>query len=65
MGRLVIAALKDAGKDLTRDKFLAAIAGMSALDLGGLTLSFGPEDNQGIDEIFMTRLLPDGFFEPM
>lgn len=65
VGRLVIQALKDAGKDLTREKFMAAIAGMSALDLGGLTLSFGPNDNQGIDEIFMTRLLPDGFFEPM
>jgi len=65
VGRLVIQALKEAGQDLTREKFLAAIAAMSSFDLGGLTLSFGPDDNQGIDQIFMTRLLPDGFFEPM
>ena len=65
VGRLVIEALKDAGQDLTREKFLAAIQGMSSLDFGGLKLSFGPDDNQGIDEIFMTRMLTDGFFEPM
>ena len=65
VGRLVIEALKDVGDDLTREKFLAAIRGMSSLDFGGLKLSFGSNDNQGIDEIFMTRLLPDGFFEPM
>jgi len=65
VGRLVIEALKDAGDDLTREAFLAAIEGMSSLDFGGLKLSYGPQDNQGIDQIFMTRLLPDGFFEPM
>lgn len=65
VGRLVIEATKAAGDDLTRESFLAAIEGMSTLDFGGLTLTFGPNDNQGIDHIFMTRLLPDGFFEPM
>ena len=65
VGRLAIAALDAAGPDLTRESFLSAIESMSSFDLGGVTLTFGPDDNQGIDTIFMTRLLPDGFFEPM
>lgn len=65
VGRLVIKALEDAGADLTRDNFLSSLEAMSSLDLGGLTLTFGADDNQGIDRIFMTKLLPDGFFEPM
>lgn len=65
VGRLAIAALQDAGPDLTRDGFLSAIEAMSAIDLGGITLTYSATDNQGFDNIFMTRLLPDGFFEPM
>lgn len=65
IGRLVIKALEDTGADLTRDNFLSSLEAMSSLDLGGLTLTFGPDDNQGIDKIFMTKLLPDGFLEPM
>lgn len=65
VGRLVIEAVTNAGQDLTRDSFLAALESMTSLDLGGLVLTFGANDNQGIDQIFMTRLLPNGFFEPM
>ena len=38
---------------------------MSNFDLGGLVIDFGPDDHQGIGDVFMTRLLPDGFFEPL
>lgn len=65
VGRFAIEALERAGRDLTRDNFLAAMEGMSSYDLGGVELSYSATDNQGIDTIFMTRLLPDGFFEPM
>ena len=65
VGRFAIEALERAGPDLTRENFLAEMEGMSAFDLGGVELSFSADDNQGIDTIFMTRLLPDGFFEPM
>ncbi len=65
VGRVAIEALKNAGQEPTRESFLAAMAGLTNLDLGGLVISFGPDDHQGIDEVFMTRLLPDGFFEPL
>ncbi|NSX55581.1 ABC transporter substrate-binding protein [Parasulfitobacter algicola] len=65
IGRLAVAAVERAGSDLTRTAFLDAIESTSSLDLGGVNMSFNADDNQGIDEIFMTRLLPDGFFEPI
>ena len=65
VGRVTIEALKNAGDTPTRDSFLQAYAGLGTFDLGGIEISLGPDDNQGIDTIFMTRLLPDGFFEPM
>ena len=65
VGRVTIEALKNAGDTPTRESFLQAYAGLGTFDLGGIEISLGPDDNQGIDTIFMTRLLPDGFFEPM
>ncbi|MGF1554105.1 MAG: ABC transporter substrate-binding protein [Paracoccaceae bacterium] len=65
VGRVAIEALKAAGTNPTRAAFIEALGRLSAHDLGGLVMDYGPGDNQGVDEIFMTRLLPDGFFEPM
>lgn len=65
VGRLAIEALKAAGPDLSRDGFLAALAGLSTIDMGGAVLSFGPGDNQGMDAVFMTRITADGRFEPV
>lgn len=65
VGRVAIEALKAAGPKPTRESFMAALGRLAAHDLGGLVMDYGPGDNQGVDEIFMTRLLPDGFFEPM
>lgn len=65
VGRIAIEALKKAGAEPTRASFLEAFSNMGTFDLGGIEITLGPDDNQGIDRIFMTRLLPDGFFEPM
>ena len=64
-GRLAIAALEAAGMEPTRDSFLAAFAAISPVDLGGLSMSFGPDDNQGMDQVYMTRITADGAFAPM
>jgi ABC-type branched-subunit amino acid transport system substrate-binding protein len=65
VGRLAIEGLKAAGADLTRESFLAAMNGLTTVDLGGLTLTYGPGDNQGMDEVFLTRIKADGTFEPI
>lgn len=65
VGRLAIAGLESAGKELTRESYLAALNGLSTVDLGGASMVFGPGDNQGLDDVFMTRITADGHFEPI
>ena len=62
-GRLALAALEAAGADLTRQSYLEALGGLQTLDFGGVTMTFGPDDNQGMDSVFLTRITKDGGFE--
>ncbi|AUR05672.1 putative amino acid binding protein (plasmid) [Phaeobacter inhibens] len=64
-GRLAIRALEDAGADLTRDSYLAAMAGLRDVDFGGVTMRFGPDDNQGMDDVFLTHITKEGGFQPV
>ena len=34
-------------------------------DLGGFKLSYGPSDNQGSDEVFLTQIQAGGSFKPI
>jgi branched-chain amino acid transport system substrate-binding protein len=63
-GRLTVEALKRIDGEPTREKLLDAIYG-SPFHLGGLTLSYGPERNQGSDQVFFTVLQADGSFKPV
>jgi branched-chain amino acid transport system substrate-binding protein len=40
--------------DLTRASFLRAVRQVATFDLGGVVLRFGPGDNQGLDDVFLT-----------
>ena len=62
VGRMAIAALQKAGPDLTRDKFLNVFFGGAELDIDGKTLAFGPDDVQGSDSVYLTRINADGTF---
>ncbi len=62
-GRLAIAALERAGPEPTRAGLLKAIKESGGFDLGGLTMTFGPDDNEGLDKVFMTVIQPDGSFK--
>jgi branched-chain amino acid transport system substrate-binding protein len=46
MARIMVDALRKAGKDLTREKLLAALEGMNT-DLGGFRVAFSPTNRQG------------------
>ncbi|WP_425405722.1 ABC transporter substrate-binding protein [Hwanghaeella sp.] len=49
---------------LTRDAFVEAATGVQHdLDIDGFTLSFGPNRNQGSDQVYLTQLRPDGGFD--
>jgi branched-chain amino acid transport system substrate-binding protein len=44
------------GKELSREALLDTITKTTNLDLGGLTMAFGPTDNQGSDAVFLTTI---------
>lgn len=55
--KVLVEGLNRAGRELTRESFLAAISSMSDFSLGGgVNLSFGPDDHQGMDTVYFTRL---------
>ena len=60
VGRIAIAALEKVQGEVTRDAFLKAMNG--SFDLGGMTLTYGAGDNQGLDDVFLTVIQADGTF---
>lgn len=56
VGRFFTTTAAQAGKELTRESLLDLVGKTTALDLGGMTLTFGPQDNQGSDSVFLTTI---------
>ncbi|MDA9508532.1 ABC transporter substrate-binding protein [Bradyrhizobium sp. CCBAU 11386] len=65
VGRLVIEALGKVKGPVTRAGLLSTIKEVGTFDLGGITLSYGPDDNQGMDQVFLTVIRADGSFKPV
>jgi ABC-type branched-subunit amino acid transport system substrate-binding protein len=43
---------------LTRESFITTMQTLGTFDIGGVVLSFGPRDNQGLDTIYLTTIYP-------
>ena len=65
VGKLAVMTLKNMKGEVTRDSFMKTIWKTGTYDLGGVTLNFGPKDNQGMDQVFMTQINADGTFRPV
>jgi len=59
-GRFAIAVLQQLGDAPTRESFLETIAATGHFDIGGFPLDFGPDDNQGSDQVFLTEIQSGG-----
>ncbi|MDE2788078.1 MAG: ABC transporter substrate-binding protein [Chloroflexota bacterium] len=59
-GRLAIAGLEACGRELSRNCFIKALHTAEPVDIDGMQLEFGPRDNQGSDEVFLTVMGADG-----
>ena len=59
--KLVVEALKRAGKDLTREGFAKALDG-ARLDLGGLQVHYTEKDHNGLEFTDVSIVGPDGKF---
>lgn len=64
VGRTVIAALAKIDGTPTRAALLQQLT-RGEFDLGGFRLAFGPNDNQGSDDVFLTVIGKDGKFKPV
>jgi ABC-type branched-subunit amino acid transport system substrate-binding protein len=64
VGRLAVDALKRVKGEPTREALLDAIYA-APFDMGGITLSYGANKNQGSDQVFFTILQADGTFKPV
>lgn len=62
--RILVEGLQRAGRDLTREGLVDAIESIRDYQLGpGMTITYGPRDRQGLDEVYFTRL-ENGRFVP-
>jgi ABC-type branched-subunit amino acid transport system substrate-binding protein len=65
VGRLAIAALDKMGAQPTREGLIRIIKDTGKFDIGGLSMTFGPTKNEGLDQVFLTVIQPDGSFKPV
>jgi branched-chain amino acid transport system substrate-binding protein len=65
VGRLVVMALERIDGEITRVALLNAIAKTGTFDLGGVKLVYGPDNNRGSSQVFLTIIEADGTFKPV
>jgi len=58
VGRLFAEIARAVKGELTRESFIFAMEQQKTFNLGGVVLQFGPEDHQGLDEIYLTQIYP-------
>lgn len=58
-GKLFARIAKAVPGTLTRGKFIETMQRVGRFDLGGVVLQFGPDDHQGLDTIYLTRIFPE------
>jgi ABC-type branched-subunit amino acid transport system substrate-binding protein len=54
--RVFVEGLKRAGKDLTRDKFIAALETLNYADIGGFNVNFTPKSHNGSTYVDLTMI---------
>lgn len=65
VGKLTAEALAKVDGDLTRESFVDTFAKVGTFDLGGVSLTYGADDNQGMDDVFLTEITSDGGFKAL
>ncbi len=63
-GRLAIASLDRCGRDVDRECFLDILNQTETLEIDGFQLQYGPDDNQGSDNVFLTVIGRFGEYYP-
>ena len=61
--KVLVEGLRRAGPNPTRARVIAALEGLRKFDVGGLEVSFGPEDHTGLDFADLSIVGADGKFK--
>jgi branched-chain amino acid transport system substrate-binding protein len=61
--KVLVEALRRAGPAPTRAKIVAALEGMRKFDIGGLEITYGPDDHTGLDFADLSIIGIDGKFK--
>ena len=62
VGEVMVDALRRAGKNLTREKLIAALEGMNNVDLGDFVVNFSPTSHSGSKSVDLTMIGHAGKF---
>jgi branched-chain amino acid transport system substrate-binding protein len=65
VGRAIVAVLEKLDGEPTRNTFVEAVQKSGGFDLGGFKLAYGPSNNHGSSEVFLTQIEADGSIEPV
>ena len=61
VAKLFVKAIEACGADITREGLISAIEDRGTFDLGGITLTFGANDHQGMDKVNLTAIENNDF----
>lgn len=64
VGKFFAMVVESVKGDLTRENFIQAVQETATFDLGGIVLKYGPQDHQGMDDIFLT-IIEGGQVKPL
>jgi ABC-type branched-subunit amino acid transport system substrate-binding protein len=60
--RVLVEALRRAGRDLTREHLITVLESMTDLDVGGFIVNYSPTDHSGSKFVELTAIGKDGSF---
>jgi branched-chain amino acid transport system substrate-binding protein len=60
--KVLVEGLRRAGRNLTRESFIRGLESMQKVDLGGLMVTYGPDDHTGSEFVELTMINKDGRF---
>lgn len=63
VGRTVVEGLRRVKGEITRQSLMAHLTN-GTFDYGGFSLTYGPNNNQGSNAVYLTVIGPDGKFKP-
>jgi branched-chain amino acid transport system substrate-binding protein len=57
--------LKDMAAGMSRENFITAAEKQPDTELGGIKITFSPDNHQGVNDVFFTQVIPGGFINPI